>query len=356
MDQHHELDGVGAMSRTAVPQGTTNSVLSRALRQFNQVAWSPLTCKQKLVCAALWLSLAAILVVIFAIVTPRLVDRVINPLINWLQRSLTLPQIGGVIFVGIAILPFTLVISSIPLVWLAGIIFDFWVALGIVMAAAFVGMSGQFWLARYVLHDRVQRLVAAHTYKWVSVAFRAIESAGPWKVTLLLRLGPFPYSYLNYLLGVCPGITYPMYMVISFLAELIPRGLQVFFGRSLDTLADLLKGKVTNVGVAVYNIVVLLVGAGFVVISVIMSRRTLGELEQQEIAKEQAEAEEAMEAAAAAAPSAVLGYPGSLTPPPPHIEPVLEITTGKDTGLLNVQAYGRTDGTSTEPVRTSNSL
>eukprot|EP00879_Flechtneria_rotunda_P001637 GHRR01001797.1.p1 GENE.GHRR01001797.1~~GHRR01001797.1.p1 ORF type:complete len:273 (+),score=56.48 GHRR01001797.1:400-1218(+) len=135
-----------------------------------------------------------------AVVTPRLVDRVINPLINWLQRSLTLPQIGGVIFVGIAILPFTLVISSIPLVWLAGIIFDFWVALGIVMAAAFVGMSGQFWLARYVLHDRVQRLVAAHTYKWVSVAFRAIESAGPWKVTLLLRLGPFPYSYLNYLL------------------------------------------------------------------------------------------------------------------------------------------------------------
>ena len=38
--------------------------------------------------------------------------------------------------------------GGMPFVWLAGIVFDYWLALLIVMAASAVGMSLQYWLAR----------------------------------------------------------------------------------------------------------------------------------------------------------------------------------------------------------------
>jgi Na+-transporting methylmalonyl-CoA/oxaloacetate decarboxylase gamma subunit len=76
--------------------------------------------------------------------------------------------------------------------------------------------------------------------------------------------------------------------------------LQVFFGKSLETLADLFRGRVKNPGVAVYNLGVLGIGILFVVLSVIYSKRMLRKLEAEELAKEQAEAEAAAAAAAAA--------------------------------------------------------
>jgi hypothetical protein len=76
--------------------------------------------------------------------------------------------------------------------------------------------------------------------------------------------------------------------------------LQVFFGRSLETLADLFRGRVKNPGVAVYNLAVLAIGILFVVLSVIYSKRMLRKLEAEELAREQAEAEAAAAAAAAA--------------------------------------------------------
>jgi hypothetical protein len=36
----------------------------------------------------------------------------------------------------------------VPFVWVAGIVFEYWLALLIVMAGSAVGMSLQYWLAR----------------------------------------------------------------------------------------------------------------------------------------------------------------------------------------------------------------
>ncbi len=70
------------------------------------------------------------------------------------------------------------------------------------MAGGFIGMSLQYFLARYIFHDRVERFLAKKDKKrhGLSVALRAVELAGPWKVVALLRLGPFPYHLLNYAL------------------------------------------------------------------------------------------------------------------------------------------------------------
>lgn len=54
---------------------------------------------------------------------------------------------------------------------------------------------------RYVFHDRVVRFLERSPKRHgLAVTLRAVELAGAWKVVALLRLGPFPYSLLNYVL------------------------------------------------------------------------------------------------------------------------------------------------------------
>lgn len=95
--------------------------------------------------------------------------------------------------------------------------------------------------------------------------------------------------------GICPSIKFHINIIASFICELLPRSLQVFFGSSLDSLADLFRGRVHNVGFAVYNIAVLLLGVVLVVVTVIYSKRLLRKLEAEELKREAA-----AEAAAAA--------------------------------------------------------
>jgi hypothetical protein len=56
-------------------------------------------------------------------------------------------------------------------------------------------------ICRYIFHDRVERFLQRSPKRHgLSVTLRAVELAGPWKVVALLRLGPFPYHWLNYVL------------------------------------------------------------------------------------------------------------------------------------------------------------
>ncbi|WIA40919.1 hypothetical protein OEZ86_004579 [Tetradesmus obliquus] len=267
--------------------------------KLHQVTCAPSGTAQKIMCALFWIAVIVASGVMFAIIFPRFIEHVVTPFIALLRRKLTPMQIAAVIFAAIVILPFSLVMSGMPFVWLAGIVFDYWLALLIVMAASAVGMSLQYWLARYIFHERIERFLQRSPKRHgLAVTLRAVDMAGPWKVVALLRLGPFPYHWLNYALGLCPSIKYPVYIICSVVTELLPRGLQVFFGRSMETLADLLRGRVRNPGVAVYNVVVLLLGIVLVVLSVVYSKRLLRKLEAEELAKEQAEAAAAAAAAA----------------------------------------------------------
>jgi uncharacterized membrane protein YdjX (TVP38/TMEM64 family) len=56
-------------------------------------------------------------------------------------------------------------------------------------------------ICRYIFHARVERFLQRSPKRHgLSVTLRAVEMAGPWKVVALLRLGPFPYHWLNYVL------------------------------------------------------------------------------------------------------------------------------------------------------------
>lgn len=78
----------------------------------------------------------------------------------------------------------------------AGYLFGFWRGLLVIWVGGAVGQALAFLLARYLLRDWVEPLVARKWKHWTYVD-RALEQEG-WKLVLLLRLSPLiPYNLLN---------------------------------------------------------------------------------------------------------------------------------------------------------------
>ena len=220
-----------------------------------KVFFHPRTRGEKIWCAVLWMLMFVLSIVLFSVIFPRFVDKVVNPLIKALEERFTPAQIGALIFAAFVILPFFVVIPFNWTAWLAGAVFKWWVGFLVIGAACITGMILQYWLGRTVLHRRLENNIAKRPNKSTNVTLRAIELAGPLKVVALLRLGPVPYGLLNYLLAVPKSITFWRYIIASVPAELPTRLMQVYFGQNLGTIADLFRGRITNPTVAAYNIV-----------------------------------------------------------------------------------------------------
>jgi uncharacterized membrane protein YdjX (TVP38/TMEM64 family) len=221
----------------------------------SRVFFHPSTRGEKITCAILWTLMFVLSIVLFSVIFPRFVDKVVQPLIRVMQRRFTPAQIAAIIFTAYVILPLFVVLPFNWTAWLAGAVFQWWVGFLVIGAACTTGMILQYLLGRTILHSRLERSLAKRPNKSLNVTLRAIELAGPMKVVALLRLGPFPYGLLNYLLAVPKSITFWRYILPSVPAEMPSRLMQVYFGQNLGTIADLFRGRIQNPTVAAYNIV-----------------------------------------------------------------------------------------------------
>jgi uncharacterized membrane protein YdjX (TVP38/TMEM64 family) len=212
---------------------------------------------------------------------------------------LTRQQLIALIVGACALLPCTLILPMQPFIWIAGGAFDFGTAFGLVMTGCVVGMTMQYWAARLLFKEKVERHLLKKRKDGITVALRAVEIAGPWKILALVRLGPSPYAAMNYCFGVCPQIHFYQYIIASTLCTAHHRALSVFFGRSMPSLADLFSGKpVTDVGATVYRFLLLALGITLCIVIVVLAKKALKKIEEQELERE------AQEAAAAAAAEA----------------------------------------------------
>jgi uncharacterized membrane protein YdjX (TVP38/TMEM64 family) len=252
-----------------------------------------------------WAAVVAALVAIFGILLHKALARPIGWLMQLLLSKLTYGQLIAICMGAVMVLPCTLFLPMQPFIWIAGIAFDFGTAFGIVMVGSIVGMSVQYWVARYLFKDKVEKHLLKRRKDGISVALRAVDIAGPWKVVALVRLGPSPYATMNYIFGVCPTIRFHQYIIASTICIAHHRALSVFFGRSMPSLADLFSGgPVKNVGVAVYRFVILALGIALCVIIVILAKKALKKITEQELEHERQLAAEAEAAAAAEAGTA----------------------------------------------------
>ncbi len=159
----------------------------------------------------------------------------------------------------------------------AGGLFGFKTAFLAVLVGANAGALCAFLLGRTLLRNRVTRWAASHP-KFRSLD-RAIERQG-FKMVLLLRLSPaFPFTLLNYLLGLT-AVRTGSYMLANLLGMLPGMFLYVYIGAAAR---DAIGGGMVD-AVSFYQQIVKYVGllatAAVALIATRMARKALREAEE----------------------------------------------------------------------------
>lgn len=146
---------------------------------------------------------------------------------QWEARHLSKPLAALVAFASLGLLPAVLLPTG-PFMWLAGIVFGYLGGLLLILAGTFVGQTLPFYIGQRLLHGPIQRWLADQPK---SAALLRIAERGGWlhqfRVVLLLRVSPFPYSLFNYAV-TATRIQYGPYIAASMLA-MVPEALVAIY-------------------------------------------------------------------------------------------------------------------------------
>ena len=115
----------------------------------------------------------------------------------WIKE---LGVLGVVVFAVVYVVATVLMVPVSVLTIGAGLAFGLAIGFPVVVVAATIGATLAFVIARYLVHERVESLVAKRPKL---KAVNAAVSEGGWKIVGLLRLSPvLPFNVQNYLYGV----------------------------------------------------------------------------------------------------------------------------------------------------------
>jgi len=80
-----------------------------------------------------------------------------------------------------------------------------------------------------------------HKRRTLEVVLLAVKDAGAFKVVLLLRLGPIPYSITNYTASLSPDIGVVKYWTASMIGVIPHVIINTYLGRSIGGISQLLQ-------------------------------------------------------------------------------------------------------------------
>lgn len=195
---------------------------------------------------------------------------------SWVENLGSLAPIGYVLLYVVTTV--LLVPGSLLTIGAAGF-FSFWKALAVVVVGANLAALVAFWLTRTFLRGRVAQWAAANPR--FSVLDRAIHRDG-FKMVLLARLSPvFPFTLLNYLLGLTT-VRVSSYALANLIGMLPGTFLYVYIGA---TARDALSAGSGGLGTwqLVLRIVGLLATVAVVVLITRTAKRALAQAEQENV-------------------------------------------------------------------------
>lgn len=188
----------------------------------------------------------------------------------WVESLGPLAPIGYVL---LYVLTTVLLIPGSVLTIGAAGLFSFWKALAVVVIGANLAALVAFWLTRTFLRGRVAEWAAAHPK--FSLLDRAIHRDG-FKMVLLARLSPvFPFTLLNYLLGLTT-VRAGSYALANLIGMLPGTFLYVYIGA---TARDALGAGNVGTWQLVLRVVGLLATLAVVVLITRTAKRALAQAE-----------------------------------------------------------------------------
>jgi uncharacterized membrane protein YdjX (TVP38/TMEM64 family) len=160
---------------------------------------------------------------------------------------------GPIAFIAIYVASTVLVVPGAVVTLAGGALFGLAEGTAWVFIGAVIGSGAAFLIGRYVARRAVAERIAR--YERFAAVDRAVERDG-LKVVFLLRLSPvFPFSLLNYALGLT-AVRFRDYMIAS--AGMLPGTLlYVYYGKVAGDLAKLATGVPQERGVAEWSMLIL---------------------------------------------------------------------------------------------------
>jgi uncharacterized membrane protein YdjX (TVP38/TMEM64 family) len=153
----------------------------------------------------------------------------IQPLEDWI-RSIGIW--GPIVFCLIFLLITGLQLPESILAVSAGVIFGLGAGLAILITINIIGAILWFWIARKFLRNWVHRVLGRHPK--LEVIEKATANEG-FKLMVLLRLGPFSYGALNFILGASDVRFWPY--CLALIGVLPGNFATVYFGSMADHVA-----------------------------------------------------------------------------------------------------------------------
>ncbi|HBP52874.1 MAG TPA: TVP38/TMEM64 family protein [Synechococcus sp. UBA8638] len=143
-----------------------------------------------------------------------------SPLIEHIETFLReLGPVGWIVFIALYALAVTFYVPGSVLTLLGGALFGPRLGVLAVLAGAFLGMAGNWFLTRRWLRPRAQRKLE-QTPRLQRVE-QALSRDEGWKLVALLRLSPlFPFVLINLVCALTSNLRFPAYMAAS--AAILP--------------------------------------------------------------------------------------------------------------------------------------
>lgn len=193
-------------------------------------------------------------------------------LVTWLRE--TTAELGwlGPFFFGLFYaLAVVLFVPGSALTIAGGVTFGLALGTLTVFVGANIGAALAFLIARYVLRDRVEKLLANRPA--LRAIDRAVETQG-WRIVFLTRLSPvFPFSAQNYFYGLT-GVTFYQYVAASLVGMFPGTLLYVYIGAAGAEVAEA-SGGAASWGQTALLVAGLVATAAVVVLVTRVARREL---------------------------------------------------------------------------------
>ncbi len=187
-----------------------------------------------------YLKFLPIAVIIGGLIFWKITSQEAFSLSNLLADIRNLGWVGMLYFVGLYIVATVMLIPGSVITLAAGFIYGLWIGTALVSVGSVVGATLAFLLSRTILHDWVQQKTQNFP-KWKAVQ-SVIEKNG-LKMIMLLRLTPvFPFSLLNYFLGVT-RMKWHHYILGSWVAMLPGTFLYVYLGSIAKSINQIIQGE-----------------------------------------------------------------------------------------------------------------
>ena len=153
----------------------------------------------------------------------------IDDLLGWIDDF---GLFGPPMFILIYILAVILLVPGSALTIAAGIAYGNW-GIPLALFAATAGASAAFLIARYLAHEKVNKLIGK---KKILMAVEDVVNSEGWKIIILVRVSPLiPFNVQNYFFGITE-------------VPLLQYAISTFVGLIPGTIINVVIGKLANGG------------------------------------------------------------------------------------------------------------